>query len=298
MHCAMHVASQSLTQRSTSSAPPGTAPAPLPVSIGIQRTGPLFDLLPGYESQHIPINGGPASKGFNCLRAWLGNSTRTWDLITFNFGLHSLDNPPTSETENITTYAKELQYIASTLSARSRRVLWVDTTPVPENVTIGPKRHNADVRRYNQAAATVMRAANISTCSLYEAVFSHCNATTGPPDETYVQCPLQIPGGVHFETQGWEVLADKMALCITGRPAPPPPPPMTCPQAEDKYCPGLANKGSQCCSCVAANRKSFEAAGCFPPNTKGAAVRFCRQWCGGTAQSTGDPRQMEGFFAP
>ena len=33
------------------------------ISIGIYKTGGLFGYLKGYESQHIPINGGNAKKG-------------------------------------------------------------------------------------------------------------------------------------------------------------------------------------------------------------------------------------------
>lgn len=101
---------------------------------------------------------------FECIDSWLGSDNRTWDLVTFNFGLHSLDNPPTSETESIANYTRELDVIARKIKARAKRVIWVNTTPVPANVTIGPKRHNADVRRYNQAATSVMRAISIPTC--------------------------------------------------------------------------------------------------------------------------------------
>jgi len=213
---------------------------------------------------------------FECVDSWLGNNS--WDLITFNFGLHSLDNPPTTETETIANYTRELRYIASRLISRSKRVLWVTTTPVPYNVTQGPKRHNADVRRYNQAASTVMRAANITQCDAYTAIMSHCNATSGPPDDTYLSCPLQDAGGVHFQPAGYNVLADAMVLSITGRPGPSPPRPLNCTQGEQKYCPGLAGKGRECCSCVAAHHQDFEQCGCFS-NKQGAAIAFCREWC-------------------
>ena len=58
-------------------------------SISIGWSPVLFPMLPQYGSQHIPSNGGPASKGFGCTAAWLGSVK--WDVVLFNFGLHSLD---------------------------------------------------------------------------------------------------------------------------------------------------------------------------------------------------------------
>jgi len=34
------------------------------VSMGIQQAGRLFSLLPAFESQHVPVNAGPAKKGW------------------------------------------------------------------------------------------------------------------------------------------------------------------------------------------------------------------------------------------
>jgi hypothetical protein len=60
------------------------------ISIGISSTsdqgGNIFKFLPEYESQHDPVNAGPASKGFHCVHDWLGTRiNRTWDVVTFNF---------------------------------------------------------------------------------------------------------------------------------------------------------------------------------------------------------------------
>ena len=81
--------------------PPGTKPFLMvgdSISIGIQPQ--LFQAIHSGENttncQHIPVNGGPASKGAACAQAWTG-ATIAWDVITFNFGLHSLDYPAASK---------------------------------------------------------------------------------------------------------------------------------------------------------------------------------------------------------
>lgn len=196
------------------------------ISIGIQTGGNLFAHLPDYESQHVPVNAGPASKGFECIHQWLGSkANRSWDLITFNFGLHSLDCcPTTSESETVANYTAELKYMGLALQAASARVIWVDTTPVPLSVTSGPPRHNAAVLKYNKAAAGVMHALNISTCDVYSTIMAACPPTSGPPDDTYVHCPLQSPGGVHFPGH-YAPLVNTMVECITGETVPPTPAP-------------------------------------------------------------------------
>ena len=74
----------------------GTKPSLLAIgdSISIGWAPVLFPMLSTtYEAQHDPINAGPASKGFECVHDWVGNQSATtpWDVILFNFGLHSLD---------------------------------------------------------------------------------------------------------------------------------------------------------------------------------------------------------------
>ena len=63
--------------------------------------------------------------------------------------------PWVDESETLANYTSELRFIAQTLKQRAKRVLWVDTTPVPLNVTSGPPRHNRDVLRFNAASPHV-----------------------------------------------------------------------------------------------------------------------------------------------
>lgn len=225
----------------------------------------LFPQLSPYECQHDPVNAGPASKGFECTRTWLGvdvppgqSPHPKWGVVLFNFGLHSLDSPPTGESEPLAQYVRELRAIGTVIKNSSQRAIFVSTTPVPLNVTEGPGRHNRDVLRFNDAASTVMAELGIPVCDIYTSVMRHCPNTTGAPDFTYTNCPLQTPGGVHFPGH-YNVLADTLYECVTGTTPPPTPPPLDCDGAEAKFCPTAGKgKGQACLDCYTAHRAELQ----------------------------------------
>ena len=173
-------------------------------SISIGWSPVLFPLLPQYDCQHIPTNAGAAKKGALCTKAWLGGSAAPWDVVLVNFGLHSLDRQRlpdgssvlnTTEAETLANYTSEVRAIATLVKQHAKRVIWVDTTPVPLKVASGPERHNADVITFNAAANAIMAELQIPTSDVYGAVMEVCPATSGAPDHTYTSCKLQSPGG-------------------------------------------------------------------------------------------------------
>ena len=126
-------------------------------SISLGWAPVLFGMegMEGFEAQHDPINAGNAKKGYECVHDWVGS--RTWDLVVFNFGLHSLDRPATAETETLANYTAELRAIATLLKARAKRVLWVTTTPVPLNVTQGPPRPSSRQRKRKRRTRRLLK---------------------------------------------------------------------------------------------------------------------------------------------
>ena len=56
------------------------------------------------------------------------------------------------------------------IKQHAKRVIWVNTTPVPLSVTEGPERHNADVLAFNDAAGAVTSQLQIATADVYSAV--------------------------------------------------------------------------------------------------------------------------------
>jgi hypothetical protein len=176
-------------------------------SISIGYTVAVQELLKGKANVHrIPTNGGPTSNGVEKVNEWLGDST--WDVIHFNFGLHDLvymgpdgarlvepSLPGATHQVPLAVYEKNLTTIVQQLQATGAKVIWCNTTPVPE----GTKGRVADESiQFNHIAAKVMQAANVPTNDLH----SHAKAKL---------TEVQLPANVHFTREGSYYLAEKVA---------------------------------------------------------------------------------------
>lgn len=179
-------------------------------SISIGYTPPVRKLLKGKANVHrIPTNGGPTTNGVANLKTWLGDSK--WDLVHFNFGLHDLvymgpdgkrgvdpKLPGAHHQVTLTDYAKNLTEMAGTLKATGAKLIWCNTTPVPEGT--GYRVADESVQ-FNEAAATVMEKAGIPINDLH----SHAQARLAK---------IQLPSNVHFSKTGYDYLAEKVAAEI------------------------------------------------------------------------------------
>lgn len=180
-------------------------------SISIGYTVAVQKLLAGKANVHrIPTNGGPTTNGLSNIGKWLGSGK--WDVIHFNWGLHDIKyvadksttiapvgQAGTRQQVKIEDYEKNLATLVEQLKATGARLIWCNTTPVPEGV-VG--RVVGDEVKYNEAAARVMTRAGVSTNDLY----------------TYAKANLaeiQKPADVHFSTKGSEYLAKQVAEAIT-----------------------------------------------------------------------------------
>jgi lysophospholipase L1-like esterase len=150
-------------------------------SISIGYTLPVRELLKGEANVHrIPTNGGPTTKGVADLKSWLGDSK--WDVIHFNFGLHDLvymgpdgkrgvdpKLPGAHHQVALADYEKNLTTIVTQLKDTGAKLIWCNTTPVPE----GTKNRVADESvKFNEVAAAVMKKADIPINDLH----SHAQA--------------------------------------------------------------------------------------------------------------------------
>ena len=125
----------------------------------------------GWEYTHNPGNAASSNLGAHCINDWttrLSAAPRTWDIISYQFGLHDLG----FDTERISVedYTALLTNITAVLaqiqkdSGMHTKLIWVKTTPVPTvpcydssptstcNETskcLNPPRYDADVVVFN-----------------------------------------------------------------------------------------------------------------------------------------------------
>ena len=142
-------------------------------SISIGYTLAVRDELRGIANVHrIPTNGGPTTNGLKQLDKWLGN--KPWDVIHFNWGLHDLKYMnekgtlvPVSEGKQQVPpadYEKNLEELVTRLQKTGAKLIWCQTTPVPEGAT---GRIRGDEVTYNEIATRVMNRHNIAIDDLY-----------------------------------------------------------------------------------------------------------------------------------
>ncbi|WP_372724773.1 SGNH/GDSL hydrolase family protein [Novipirellula sp.] len=158
----------------------------------------------------IPSNGKYAAFGSENLAKWLGQ--RKWDVIHFNWGLWDIcyRNPKSKTqghrdkvdgtlTASPDQYRESLQQIVARLKQTDATLIWCATTPVPE---FEAGRKEGDEIKYNLIAESIMKKNGIRINDL------HAHALRGLPE---IQ---KQKGDVHFTSQGYAYLAEKVALEI------------------------------------------------------------------------------------
>ena len=177
-------------------------------SISIGYTVPLRKLLHGKANVHrISENGQATDFGKNRLQQWLGD--KKWDLIHFNWGLWDLcyRNPESKSqghrdkihgTLSITPeqYRANLQALVVELKKTGARLIWCETTPVPDG-EVG--RVLGSEIEYNRIAREVMEKHGVAIDDL------HAHAARRLPE---IQ---EKPGDVHFTAEGYAYLAEHVA---------------------------------------------------------------------------------------
>jgi lysophospholipase L1-like esterase len=179
-------------------------------SVSVGYTVPVRELLQDKANVHrIMANGGPTTNGLAKLKTWLDDAK--WDVIHFNWGLHDLkyvgpngENlaDPTSTTSHqqvpLPEYEKNLTELVKQLQATGAKLIWCNTTPITEG-TRG--RVPGDEIKYNEAATRVMKAAKVPTNDLW----SHAQDKLKE---------AQLPANVHFNSEGYRHLGEKVAAQI------------------------------------------------------------------------------------
>ena len=162
-------------------------------------------LAPGVAIAHNPGNGGSTVRGLDSIETW--TNKRQWDVILFNFGLHDMvykdkDNKYDVQngkvSVNLEEYKKNLELIVSKLRETTAKLIFINTTVVPENAA---GRKVGDPEIYNAAALEVMKRNGIEVVDLFTA-----SLTIHPQNSP--------PGNVHYTPEGYEQLASIIVKAI------------------------------------------------------------------------------------
>lgn len=147
--------------------------------------------LAGKVNLHrAPANCGSTAAGIKRLDVWLGDGR--WDVIHFNFGLHDLRTKPAD-------YEERLEQIVSRLEKTGAKLIWAQTTPVPE-VPEKKWKPSAPIR-LNELAGGVMKRHNVAVNDLHAWIQPTLSEHRNPND-------------IHFNAAGYERLAQGVAQAI------------------------------------------------------------------------------------
>jgi hypothetical protein len=162
------------------------------------------------ELVHSEGNSEDSNNGVRNVENWIGS--KKWDVISFNFGLwdlcYRMPGPITFQNRNkvdgtiavpLAQYEQNLSRVAARLKATGAKVIFQNTTFVPNNE---PGRYAADVSRYNQVAAAVMKRYDIPVNDL-SAVSAKLPAQMYESDTD-----------VHYTEPGYAELAKSVAASI------------------------------------------------------------------------------------
>ena len=180
-------------------------------SISIGYTVPTRKALEGKANVHRPpTNCGPTTRGLEGIDGWLGEGN--WDVIHFNWGLHDLkymgpnnknlaDPAAKNSHQQVppAEYEKNLDQLVTRLKKTGAKLIWRNTTPVPEGAE---GRVVGDSAKYNEIAAKIMKKHGVPTHDMFGFVKPQ-------------QDQLMLKANVHFTPEGSAALAGDVARVIT-----------------------------------------------------------------------------------
>ncbi|MCG8600407.1 MAG: SGNH/GDSL hydrolase family protein [Verrucomicrobiales bacterium] len=183
-------------------------------SISIGYTVPVREAMKGEANVHRPrANCGPTTSGLSNIEAWLatGGEGKEWDVIHFNWGLHDLkylgpkgenlqdpNDPKNHQQVPPDEYRANLQKLVDRLQETGAKLIWRNTTPVPEGARGRVVGHSV---AYNKIAAEIMDAEKIPTHDLYSFALER-------------QDTIQKKADVHFTPDGSKALGEDVARVI------------------------------------------------------------------------------------
>jgi lysophospholipase L1-like esterase len=151
------------------------------------------------------------TNGVKKIDDWLSRDGGKWDVIHFNFGLHDLKHidPKTGKNSESTDaprqaepaqYEKNLREIAAKIKATGAKVIWCNTTPVPQG-KLNPHRFFGDVAEYNAIGQEIAAEEKFAVNDLYGFALPQLDK-------------IQNKADVHFNAAGSKLLAEEVAKSI------------------------------------------------------------------------------------
>ncbi len=159
-------------------------------SISRGYTVPVRNDLEGKANVHrAPANCGPTRSGLEKLDVWTGKGK--WDIIVVNFGIHDRKTPSK-------IYEKNLKKIIAKLKRKTKTILWVTSTPVPEGANEYIK---GSIDRLNDVATPLMKKKRIQVIDLHAYIL--------PKLDQY-----QLQKNCHFNNEGYSYMGGLVAESI------------------------------------------------------------------------------------
>lgn len=177
--------------------------------------------------QHAPSNAGTIAAGLSCFNITTRTATgpAKWDAVTFNFGLHDVNEPVPPPLKlngrsgaslgntSIQNYLTGLQRYTDRLLATGTKPLFLGTTPFMRDSVY------TTIEQMNGNASTLMSALKIPTVDLFSVIAAYC----GPLP--YIHCdicqgngpglpPVDCRTTPHYTDQGYEMLVKVIAPAI------------------------------------------------------------------------------------
>jgi acyl-CoA thioesterase-1 len=173
-------------------------------SISIGYTLQVRALLKGKANVHrIPMNGGATEVGLAHMKAWLG--TGKWAVIHFNFGLHDAKfASATTQRASREQYGENLRQLVAQMKGTGAKLVFATTTPVPMGGNLTPTRKFDSIPARNEVALKVMQEQGVAIDDLYTVVLP-------------VQEKVGRPNDVHFQSEGYDLLAKAVAASIAAQ---------------------------------------------------------------------------------
>jgi len=162
-------------------------------SISRGCTVPVRNALKGKVNVHrAPANCGPTRYGLEKLDIWLG--AEMWDLVVINFGIHDRRTPTD-------TYTANLEKMIERIKPRTRKVVWLTSTPVPEGAN---EYVEGSIDRLNSAATPLMQKLGIPVIDLYAYILPKVSE-------------FQLPKNCHYKGEGYDYMGAFLAENILGQ---------------------------------------------------------------------------------